>query len=582
MQKVIDQITDRLVTLVTTDKDTYNPKELLKSGIPSFVVERIRLLLEDKVKEEIGTIDPLWFNSETKLVSDSLKDYIRSAVSSSHIPKSHLYEIINTVIKDIIYVFVEPRKNMAEYIFRENDELTLDQLEERCNRLTIYKHFGAAIPLYMKKRELDTLTKDRCNDLIVKLDTKLVAAYSAQDWAQKLEQLFILFGGKLDPILLATFFEDKGLYGMAGKFEYLEDSLTKKDFISIISSEDIEAFSPERRQKKFTEEEKLPSEETEKLSIKDDKEQVLIEGFFGNYETPEDDAQTLVGQFAEGSLSDEEMSELLSDIAGDGVVEVHEGEHVDSLNKLFSLNNEEEEETQVSETSEEIAAKLKERNEDDAEEIVEFRENLVSILDKAKDSFENIDKKENPDEIVVEEELSEVFEEDETDEPELNKSEDLEQDELLLNEEEEAKPVWAQFINEDQMEVLLGGERNNTSESLEIDEDSEEEEQIEVDDIYSENPFIEDPEPDEFVHQEIALEDIFEDRKPEFIEVIFKGSEKKYDKALNKLDEFKNWKEASTFIQKEVFLKNDVDMFTGATVDFTDRIHQYFNEKSNS
>ncbi|MEQ9309668.1 MAG: hypothetical protein RLN90_09450 [Balneolaceae bacterium] len=584
MQKVIDQITDHLVTLVTTDKESYNPKELLKSGIPSFVVERIRLLLEDKVKEEIGIIKPIWFNIDTKLVADSLKDYIRSAVSSSHIPKSHLYDIINTVIKDIVYVFVEPRKNMAEYIFRENDVLTLHEIEERCNRLTIYKHFGAAIPLYMKKRDLETLSKDRCKDLIFKFDTKLVAAYTAQDWAQKLEQLFILFGGKLNPILLSTFFEDKGLYGMAGKFEQIDGSLTKKDFISIISSEDINAFNPELRKKGLDEVEKeIASKEAKKLSEKDDREQALIEGFFGNYETPDDESQTLVGQFADGSLSDEEMSELLSDIAGDGVVELDSYEQVDSLNKLFSLNNEEDEDAQVSETSEEIAAKLKEQNDGDAEEIIEFRENLVSILDQAKHSFENIDKKEDYTENVVEQDLAQGKDEEETKDTESSQSDNEDQgEELISNEEAEAKPVWAQFINEDQMEVLLGGERNKASENPEIVENSEEEEEIEVDDVYTENPFIEENKTDDLIDLENDLKDILEDRKLEFIEVIFKGSEIKYDKALNKFDEFKNWKEASKFIQKEVFLKNDVDMFTGATVDFTDRIHQYFNGKNNS
>lgn len=578
MQKIIAQITDHLVTLVTlvtSDKEYYNPKELLKSGIPSFVVERIRLFLEDKVKEEIALFKPLWFNAEGRLVVDSLNDYIRSAVSNSHIPKAHLYEIINTVIKDIIHVFIEPRKNMAEYIFRENEELTLSELEERCNHLTIYKHFGTAIPLYMGKKGLDSLTKTRCKDLIYKLDTKLVASYSAQDWAQKLEQLFTLFGGKTDPLLLATFFEDKGLYGMAGKFERLEDNITKADFISIISSEDVEVFSPEVQVEKQREE---VFGEIENKSSAEDYEPTVIEGFSVDDENSDDNSQTLVSQFAEGSLSDEEMSELLSDIASDGVIEVDHYDQVDSLNELFSLNIETEEETPILETSEEIAAKLKEQREEDVEDIIEFRENLVSILDQAKNSFENIDKKEGPEEIIVEEHIAEIFEDDSKDE--VSEEEQLIEEDFETDEEEE-KPVWAQFINKDQMDVLLGGERNTVNEDDQVRDDSSEDE-IEVDDIYSENPFVEEN-TNEFVQEEVAvLEDILEDRKPEFIEIIFKGSEKKFERALNKIDGFKDWKEASKFIQKEVFSKNDVDMFSGATVDFTDRIHQYFNGKSNS
>ncbi len=581
MQKVIGQITDHLVTLVTSDKEFYNPNELLKSGVPSFVVERIRLFLEDKVKEEIGTIKSLWFNTDTKIVLRSFSDYISSAISCSHIPNDQLYSIIHTVIKDIVYVFVEPRKNMAEYIFRDNDELTLPELEERCNRLTIYKHFGAAIPLYMKKRELDSLTKERCKILIHKLDAKLVASYTPKDWAQKLEQLFILFGGKVDPLLLATFFEDKGLYGLAGKFEHLKDSITKTDFISIIASNDSNTFTPEIKPK---------IEEKKKSKINSENEtheKTLIEGFFETNEVSSEGAETLVGKFVDGSLSDEEMSELLSDIASDGVIEVDHHEHVDSLNKLFSLNTEADEESQVSETSEEIAAKLKEHREDDTEDIAEFRENLVSILDQAKNSFENIDSKEHSNEIVVEDELMNVFEDENTVESkvqeETSRKEGASKGEI---DEAEEKPVWAQFINQDQMDVLLGGERNSKTDKVPIEnfveEDIENEDGIEVDDIYSENPFIEDSSSSGFVYEEMVLESILEDRKSEFIEIIFKGSEKKFEKTVDKINDFKDWKDASKFIQKDVFLKNDVDMFAGATVDFTDRIHQYFNEKRNS
>lgn len=596
MQKVIDQITDHLVTLVTNEKEVYNPKELLKSGIPSFVVERIRLLLEDKVKEEIGEITPQWFDSESRLVSDALTDYIRSAISSSHIPKAHLYEIINTVVKDIIYVFIEPRKHMAEYIFREDEELSLIELEERCALLTIYKHFGTAIPLYMKKRELEALTKERCKILIHKLDAKLVASYTAQDWAQKLEQLFILFGGKVDPLLLATFFEDKGLYGMAGKFENLTDSITKSDFISLLSAEDLTGFSPEFKTKKLDEiDEEIATNEVEKISEKEEEEQSLIEDFFGNYEsTPVKEDETLANQFVEGGLSDDEMSELLSDIASDGVVEVDENNHVDSLNKLFSLSTDEEQE-QVSETTEEIAAKIKEQEGDDPEEIIEFRENLISILDQAKSSFENIESKEEDvdDEIIVEDDLANVFtEEEEIIEEEKTEEIDSEVAEIETDENgKEEKPMWAQFINEDQMDVIMGGERNRSEEPEEVSEDtiaevSDDDLEFEVDDIYVDNPFMEtesettissEPEP-----EVILLETILEDRRTEFIEVIFKDSRDDYYKTIKKIDEFESWKETSTFIQKKVFAKNKVDMFSGATVDFTDRLHRYFNGKMNS
>ncbi|MCG8372396.1 MAG: hypothetical protein MI700_02630, partial [Balneolales bacterium] len=298
MQKITDQITDHLAGLITSEKPVYTPKELLKAKIPSFIVERIRLSLEDKVREEIGKNASIWFDGESKLVQDAWADYVQVAIGTSHIPKEELYTILSGVVSDIIKVFIEPRKNMADYVFREDDELSLPEIEERCARLTIYKHFGTAIPLYMKKRNLDILTRERCKQLIQNLDAKLVASYSPQDWAQKLEQLFVLFGGEVEPKLLAVFFEDKGLTAIAKRFGAKRKPITKSDFIFIISSKETDS----RKSETLSDAEAQAKEE--------DKEQSLIESFFGDYQETDD---SLVDQYVEGGLTDGDMAELLEE-----------------------------------------------------------------------------------------------------------------------------------------------------------------------------------------------------------------------------------------------------------------------------
>ncbi len=583
MQKVIDQITDQLVSLVKSEKVDYNPNELLKSGIPSFVVERIRLFLEDKVKEEVNVSNSKWYDGKAKLVEDAYQDFIRSAISTSRIPKEELYQVVHTVVQDIILVFIEPRKNIAEYLFRDDEELQFQEIQERCSRLTIYKHFGTAIPLYMEKRDLDSLTKERCKLLIQKLDAKLVASYTPEDWAQKLEQLFVLFGGKVHPMLLSTFFEDKGLYGLAGKFEGLDHTLSKSDFIQIISDEDLAVFVAEQNVSETSDSE---SEKQEKETSEGKNIESLFRNINDDSDKDETTEETLADHFQEMSLSDEEMSELLSDIASDGVVEVDNFEQVDSLNQLFSLGSKEgDEESETSETSEEIAAKIKQQKEEDTEGITEFRENLISILDQAKNSFETIEKKDDDTEIEVEEDIADVFSDDEEEETVETGMEDIFEEEKSVTTEEnidgnsEEKPMWAQFLNEDQMDVLMGGERNASKDSELVDEYEEE---IEVEDAFSGDSVIEDENEAEFFVPQVDFDMLLNDRREEFIEIIFSGSEKKYEKALEKISQFDSWKETSAFIQKDIFKKNNVDLFSGATVDFTDRMHQYFNEKRNS
>ncbi|MBO6794767.1 MAG: hypothetical protein JJ895_12720 [Balneolaceae bacterium] len=569
MQKTINQITDNLAGLVTSDKPFYTPKELLRAKIPSFVVERIRMSLEDKVREELGDLDSQWFDESSKLVEESWKDFKNAAVSSSHIPKEKLYKLLTNVVSDIVHVFIEPRKNMANYIFREDEELTFDQVQQRCSRLTVYKHFGTAIPLYMKKRELKTLTKERCKFLIQKIDAKLVAAYTAEDWAQKLEQLFVLFGGKVEPKLLAIFFEDKGLPAMAKKFTSKRKLVNKTDFIYIISAKEIDATEPDERKSK---------------------EQSLIESFFGEYSNEPVNTNLLddsiAGQYIEGSLSDDEMNELLQDIAADGVVEV-DTEHVASLNELFQSEIESEED-EASETSEEIAEKIKSQKVDDQEDIKEFRENLISILDQAKHSFEDVSgegeatsspKTDTP-------KLKIQLDESPEDEPDAaeNTANDIVEDDVAVDD----RPMWAQFLNDDQMDVIMGGKRSDQRSEEEKDNES-----ISLDEEYDDLEIIEDlnddlideetSNSDSIKNSEVAfLLDLLSDRLEEFEKEIFNSSKAEMEEALQSLSEFENWKKASAYIQTKIFKKNDVDLLSGATVDFTDRMHRYFNERTHS
>lgn len=579
MQKTINQITDNLAGLVTADKPFYTPKELLRVKIPSFVVERIRMALEDKVREELRELESKWFDSSSKLVQQAWQDFQNAAVSTSHIPKTELYNLLNSVVSDIVHVFIEPRKNMANYIFRDDEELALEEVEYRCSRLTVYKHFGTAIPLYMKKRGLNALTKERCKFLIQKIDAKLVAAYTAEDWAQKLEQLFVLFGGKVEPKLLAIFFEDKGLPAMARKFSAKRKLVNKTDFIYIISAKEIDATEPEERK---------------------NEEQSLIESFFGEYSDDPANSKlfddTLAGKFLEGSLSDDEMNELLQDIAADGVIEV-DSDHVASLNELFQSEGEDEEDV-ASETSEEIAEKIKSQNLEGHEDIKEFRVNLISILDQAKHSFEDISGEEEANNKVEDKstlsiQLDETDEEDNLDEvenedPVVEQELEVESDQSSTTDEEE-KPMWAQFLSNDQMDVLMGGKRSeqrideiDEQESIELDSD-EEDEIIDVNDSFDpDDVFGDEPQNTKEHVLENEIQELLVDRVDEFRKEIFNSSEAEMQQALLRLQEFNTWQEASAYIQKDIFKKNDVDLLSGATVDFTDRMHRFFNERTHS
>lgn len=546
MHKAVEEIIDRLIGAVKSDKPYYKLNHLLSAGIPPFIVERIRIEINEKLKSEIQLEDTDWADINQPTVQRAWKDFQSTLFANSRIPKDKFYVITSRVMTEIIKVYLEPRQHMAEYIYKGEEELEYQELVQRTDKLTIYKHFGRAIPLYMKKRKLDTLEKKRCKLLIHNLDANLVSAYSAKDWARALELLFTLFNGKIDAKLIQLFFEDKGLYLTAKAFNELDEEITKERFIEILSYPDLldvqlqEKFREQFREELIAQKNRFDHPDDEEVEQIDEKEQRLLDSFFGDY--------TESGP----QMTDEE-----------------------SFNALFKTEQNERsifEEFEEVPDAEKISKSLKSGEQTD--EIKEFRQNLVTVLDQAAHSFENLTKEEKEDlgskkKKKPKKKKPEKAKEEPVDEPGKAAAEAVskpprgkdESDEA--DEGEEQEPMWQQFLRPDQMDVLMGGDDDD---EIIIDEESLGEDLIDEEDEQSE------------ASEKAKLSDYLLGQKAVFVEEIFNGKEKKYEKAINNIEGLENWETATDYIEKNVFSPNKIDMFSEEAVDFTDRLQSYFNE----
>lgn len=550
MHQSVENIIDKLMGAVKADKPYYSLKDFLSAGFPSFIVERIRIEVNEKLKKEFELDGTDWANTDQELVIDAWKDFQQALFANSRIPKDKFYGITSQVITDIVKVYLEPRQHMADYIYKGDNELGFEELLNRTEKLTIYKHFGRAIPLYMKKRKLKTLEKKRCKLLIHNLDANLVASYSAKEWAQILELLFTLFGGKIDAKLIQLFFEDKGLYLTAKAFNELDEEITKERFIEILSYPDLldvklqEKFRDQFREELIAQKNRFDQPDEEEMEEIDEKEQRLLDSFFGDYS--ETDPQ----------MTDEE-----------------------SFNALFKSEQKDKtifEEFEEAPDAEEISKSIKKGEQTD--EIKKFRHNLVTVLDQAANSFKNLSKEEQEKEKEKEEDQKKAKAEKRKAEKEkkASKAEEEEMDDLVADEPDEdlvaedsddgEEPMWRQFLRPDQMDLLMGGKKSSDDDLL-MDEETLVDNLVDEEDAENEEE-IDDPD----------LKDFLVGQEKLFTKEIFKGKKKKYTESLNKIQELDSWDEASDFLEKNVFSENDVDMFSETAVDFTDKLQSYFNE----
>ncbi len=581
MQKVIDQISDQLVGLVKTDRAVYTPKELLKAGIPPYIIERIKLVLEDRIREDIKRPDTKWAGLDNEAMERVWENLINSILSNAQVPHQELYRLIHLVVEDVILVFLEPRKRVTNYLFREDNVLSFVEMSKRCKRLTIYKHFGTAIPLYMKKRNLDEITRARCQQLIHNLDERLVANYTADDWAQKLEMLFGLSGGKVEPKLFTIFFEDKGLTRAAKVFSEIDVPLTKSSFIEMLTRDGISMLVEKEKEEKVEAENIAKAEAQKQQTLaRDAKEKTAISE--AKKEVVKDNPISLVDQFTNApdpKITEVEMDDILSDIALGGVIEVDSFDDSESLNALFALAEQKEEEAETREDS------------NQNEEMQEFRVNLTSILDQAKDSFAGVVgvpeeeqqkvKSTTPEPVIEEPKEDSIEVEDEVDSfNDLIAPSEEETEKEILPEGEE-KPMWAQFLSPEQMAVVMGSSNGeddtiNDEEPTEIEgaeelEDDESEILVEDEDlIIDENDSVE--------ASVFGLKIHLSDKSKVFIDGIFDGAVWEYGEALEHLEQLDEWDDAVKYIQEEIFTRNNTDMFSEVAVEFTDRLQSYFRD----
>lgn len=149
---------------------------------------------------------------------------------------------------------------------------------------------------------------------------------------------------------------------------------------------------------------------------------------------------------------------------------------------------------------------------------------------------------------------------------------------LKLHEPDDSEdlPMWQSFLGRDEPEreppFLLDVEDKKNPDS-----DNKEPETDEYG--YITEPIFdlssEEPEPGELIGD---LSGWMSDASEQFIDELFGGSEEAYEEALVKILEFDEWRQATRYIEKEVFSRNRVDIYDETAVDFTDRLHTFFIE----
>lgn len=583
MDRIIRDITEKLLDRNPPEKEFLHLHELRKFNIPDFIVDRIEFEIRRKLEESVVRSESEWVDFGNPEVMKARKIFVDTLLREARLPASQAHELYETAVRDTLAVLIRPRKNIPDMIYGSNQALTVDRLEQETESIFVFRHLAVAPVRYARRKGLPDLTLEQCRNVIQKVDSKLAEKYNVLNWTQLLDPLFSLLDNQLDTDLLRMFFEDKQRNRIARQFDLMESPLSRSEFIEVLSSPDRLGLDEEDEDQTtlFDTGRKRPGSGIEqKPDKKPETEQPLSpvnrgpdEDKLQDEKEETEDPQpvnTMFTQFEQTQV--EETEEEPEDTEVDIEIEVREEQNTDHeeeeaetplYNRFkFDIDSEVILENPDSEADEQTEDSFNRLFAEEDEDVLE--ETGTAGSEEPDAGSTNGEKERKLHEVEVEQsgqresgEEEQVFEEvNEVDSEGVHDATGEDDKDIDV---EEDPAIWQNFVPEE--------ERSESNET-------EEEE-------YLEEPIIdlvnEGQEDDEDEQARLLTEWMSGDEE-RFVEEIFTGSWSAYEETLAVLATFDDWKSATRYIEEDVFGRNHVDMYEEAAVDFTDRLHVYFRK----
>lgn len=610
MEQLVRDLTIKYTGLLPSDLPFYTPEDLRDLEIPEFVIRRIEVEMYRNLNESIVPPHSEWADMTAEEVREAWEQFIEAIIEEVRMPASYAASIFETAVADIAELILKPRFAVPAHLFGSEEERSLDEIQNRRDRIVVNGHLADAVIKYMKRKEREAIRVSECRTIVQKVDERLTQRYNSLDWAQFLQPLFVMFGPEVDSEHLRIFFEDRKMNRVSRQFDLLSDTVDKAGLIEVLSSPQVLDDQGEEGQSTLFDRNVVTSASAESTKSNDNTSHPA--GDFADDRPPKKDDDTdreeavhpanEMDHRASNNIPDDTepaMNEApgpveSGDPSGRGRddaendPEQEEDEH-HTFADHFRYDDEAPATAEYDETGadeddtplynqfsapEDDAAdphqSINASGEDTAEDDTALSEKFTFEEENStrKNSSEAVtDNSQENDSRTATEEIEEnraEEEEDVIDAAFLFGEEESDEDEI--REPASDRPIWEAFLQDDDAIDKEDIDELDYSPFADLDEQE------------TEGGMSPDETKPEDRGETGTLSEWLRNDEERFKDVLFSGSVAAYQKALTHLDNFDNWRQASTYIEEEIFAQNHVDMYREPAVEFTDRLQAYFDK----
>lgn len=635
MQNLIDDVTRRLVSRLPETKSYYSLTDLHDFQIPNFIITRIELELRKNLADSIVPPATDWANMKSANVNICWDNFIKAIHEQVRLPRSYARSVIEVAVADVLDLLIEPRSNMVEMIFGTSSNLKFEEIRHAASYVTVYSYLPESLIKYMHRKQLQIISKEKAQQIVVLVDEKLTEKYNPLNWAQLIDPLFVLLGEEIESEVFRRFFLDKKKTRWSEFFDKEQNDISRARFIELLTMPEFDGIEKLNENNDGTADYlfrptygKPSALVSETITAK-----AIVESYKEEESTPvEDDIS--IGKVRDWGLStnEVELPSSLDSYTSEESDLVEESQPTNELESEINQNNKnesvfEDENSQSEELESEINQEeepsfdLKTGNETEVAELKSDEENSqAEPLDsefnqhEKEPSFDLIPEKEN-DKTELESEVESPIQSHETifEESERtvryqtsNKNEQIVSSTVPDNanektEIEEIKTLpTTHFFDElkdsgkSEIEMVDDEDDIPIYKRIEAESNSEKKEKSLSEQVKpsEEVPFwkrfVSHTEPEEELVVDLEKQEIdytdevlahLKDMEDEFVRDIFGGETNAYIEAIDELAQFKHWDEASNYIKKEIYRINQIDLYSDSALDFIERLQTYFTTK---
>lgn len=248
MNKTIREASTYLTGLLPPDSENFTSDDLLRFGMPDFVVRRIKLDVADRLASSLAMPTTEWLDGNRESVRGAWMQFKRHVADDAQLPRRHAAEIIDNAVIETVELIITPRRRVVEWIFGHAQEVPIATVRERSAYVTVNRYLTDALIRYMERKDMHVITRVAASEVVQMVDERYVSGFMPLSWAQLVDPLFQLARNRVDSDLIHDFFVDKGRDDLAELFPEKPIRIERVQFIEKLTIGREREQEPEKDQ----------------------------------------------------------------------------------------------------------------------------------------------------------------------------------------------------------------------------------------------------------------------------------------------------------------------------------------------